>query len=116
MNTKASQISPSADKVLIFTTALCGFCHAAKRMLNGKGIQFEEIAADGNAAIRTALREQTGQTTVPQIWIGERHVGGYTDLVALDRSSELDELLASLSNSEQKSGQNGGQNGGQNKE
>jgi len=81
--------------VVIYTTQLCGFCHAAKRLLDTKQIPFEEIPADGNAQLRHELVERSGgQRTVPQIWIGDTHVGGYTDLAALAQTGELDTLLS----------------------
>lgn len=87
----------AAGKVVIYTTQLCGFCHAAKRMLQSKGVDYREVPADGDDELRSALVAATKERTVPQIWLGEHHVGGYTDLVALDRSGELDNILASLS-------------------
>ena len=80
-------------KVKIYTTALCGYCHAAKRLLGDKGVEFEEIPVDRNNEMRLKLMEQTGQRTVPQIWVGETHVGGFTDLAALEQSGKLNELL-----------------------
>jgi glutaredoxin 3 len=80
-------------KVTIYTTEMCGYCHRAKRLLNQKAVDFEEIDMTGRPDLRDDLIERTGMTTVPQIWIGERHVGGSDDLYALERSGELDALL-----------------------
>jgi glutaredoxin 3 len=80
-------------KVTIYTTELCGYCHRAKRLLNQKAVDFEEIDTTGRPDLRDDLIERTGMTTVPQIWIGERHIGGSDDLYALERSGELDALL-----------------------
>lgn len=80
--------------VTIYTRAWCGYCTQAKRFLTTvKGVQFEEIDLTGDDAGRQSLAERTGQRTVPQIFVGETHVGGYTDLIALDRSGGLDPLL-----------------------
>ena len=68
----------------------------AKQLLRQKGADFEEIDVSGRSDIRETLREKTGgRSTVPQIWIGDKHVGGCDDLLALERAGELDSLLAS---------------------
>ena len=79
--------------VKIYTREACGYCTAAVRFLTAKGIAFEEIDATGNVELRRWLVEATGQSTVPQIFIGDRSIGGYTDLRALEDRGELDELL-----------------------
>ena len=81
------------NPITIYTTRLCGFCHAAKRFFKQRDIGFDEIAADGNPELRADLLARTGQRTVPQIWINDHHVGGFTDLMELDNSGELDKLL-----------------------
>jgi len=78
----------------IYTTRYCGFCFRAKRLLDSKGVKYEEVAIDGDREARIKLQQMTGQTTVPQIWIGETHVGGCDDLYALERSGRLDQMLA----------------------
>lgn len=66
----------------------------AKGLLSGKGVSFDEIDVTGKPAVRSAMVEKAGgRMTVPQIWIGDRHIGGCDDLMALDRSGELDQLL-----------------------
>lgn len=77
----------------IYVTNWCPYCHAAKRFLADKGIAFDEHDVTGDDAARAELRTRTGRHTVPQIWIGETHVGGYDDLVALDRRGGLAPLL-----------------------
>ena len=67
---------------------------AARQLLGAKGVAFEDIAVDGNPELRRTMSERAGQRTVPQIWIGETHVGGYTDLAALEKRGVLDQLLA----------------------
>ncbi len=82
-------------KVTIYTTMLCPYCHMAKDLLKQKGAAFEEIDVNTQPGLRAQMRERAGgRNTVPQIWIGERHVGGCDDLYALDRTGELDTLLA----------------------
>jgi glutaredoxin 3 len=80
--------------VTLYSTDYCGYCRAAKRFLDEKGIPVTEIDLSGDDAGREALRARTGRTTVPQIFVGDTHVGGYTDLVALDRAGGLAPLLA----------------------
>ena len=82
-----------AAQVKIFTTSWCGYCHAALRLLKQKGVAFEQIDAEDNST-RAWLRKVTGRSTVPQIFIDGKSVGGYTDIRALDERGELDELLA----------------------
>ena len=81
--------------VRIYTSVPCGYYNAAKRFFDERTIAFEEIDLSDDADARDALRRQTGQRTVPQIFVGEVHVGGYTDLIALARDGRLDELLNS---------------------
>lgn len=80
--------------VRIYTTKTCGYCSAAKRFLKDvKGVDYEEIDVSFDAAKRRWLVETTGQQTVPQIFIGERAIGGYTDMRSLDQRGGLDPLL-----------------------
>lgn len=82
------------QKVTIYTTAFCPYCMMAKRLLSSKNADFEEIPVDGKPAEREALRARaSGASTVPQIWIGEHHVGGCDELYALERAGELDSML-----------------------
>ena len=80
-------------KVLMYATASCPFCQSAKRLLAAKGVTFEEIRVDLHPERRDEMMKKSGRRTVPQIWIGERHVGGCDDLYALDREGGLDPLL-----------------------
>lgn len=82
--------------VTIYTTRTCPYCLAAKRLLDRKGVKYDEIAVDGNFALRAEMEQRSGRYTVPQIWIGEQHVGGCDDLHALERAGRLDGLLNSL--------------------
>ena len=82
-------------KVVIYTRDWCGYCSAALRLLQSKNVPFEEINLTGKPAEREELVEMAGgQTTVPQIFIGDMHVGGCDDLYALDGAGKLDPLLA----------------------
>ena len=81
--------------VEIYTSPLCGFCHAAKRLLKQKNVQFTEI----NVAINPGKRQEmlsraNGRHTVPQIFVGDTHVGGFDDLAAMEHAGKLDALLA----------------------
>ncbi|WP_271880737.1 glutaredoxin 3 [Phaeobacter italicus] len=81
--------------VEIYTSPLCGFCHAAKRLLKQKGVEFSEVDVLANPGRKAEMIERAnGGRTVPQIFIGGTHVGGCDDLYALDRSGKLDPLLA----------------------
>jgi glutaredoxin 3 len=80
--------------VRIYVTRTCGFCFAAKRLLDDKGVAYEEIDVTGDSSTRAWLREVTGHRTVPQVFIGDRPYGGFTDIAALDQRGELDRLLA----------------------
>jgi glutaredoxin 3 len=81
--------------VEIYTSPLCGFCHAAKRLLKQKGVSFSEIDVLASPNRKPEMIERAGgRRTVPQIFIGDTHVGGCDDLYDLDRSGKLDRLLA----------------------
>ena len=81
--------------IVIYTKATCPYCHAAKDLLRRKGVQFEEIGVDGDRAKQAAMALKTGgRSTVPQIFIGEKHVGGCDDLYDLESEGRLDPLLA----------------------
>lgn len=82
-------------EVTMYTTATCPYCDLAKRLLAGKGIQANEIKVDAAPDQLRTMIDLTGRRSVPQIFIGATHVGGYDDLSALARSGQLDKLLAS---------------------
>jgi glutaredoxin 3 len=87
----------SAPKVLMYCTAACPFCQAAERLLVEKGVAIDKIRVDLEPGRRAEMMQRSGRRTVPQIWVGERHVGGCDDLYELDRRGELDPLLKVLS-------------------
>ena len=83
----------SQPKVVVYTGMLCPYCGAAKRLLNNKGVRFEEVRVDESAEHRLEMEQRCGRRSVPQIFIGDTHVGGYDDMSALDRQGKLDPLL-----------------------
>ena len=80
-------------KVLMYLTASCPFCQSADRLLQQKGAAVEKIRVDLEPARRAEMMQKSGRRTVPQIWIGGRHIGGCDDLYALDAEGKLDPLL-----------------------
>jgi glutaredoxin 3 len=81
--------------VEIYTKSFCPYCWRAKALLDSKGVAYAEIAVDfGGAEKQNMIQRASGRTTVPQIFIAGRHVGGCDDLVALDRAGKLDQLIA----------------------
>lgn len=83
----------SQPKITIYTTRYCPYCHAAKALLNQKGVSFEEIDVSDPDLRQKMTARANGRRTVPQIFIGERHVGGCDDLHELDERGQLDPLL-----------------------
>lgn len=84
----------SAGAVVVYSTRICPYCMLAKRLLSAKGVQYEEVLVDTDHARRAEMLQRSGgRRTVPQIFVGDRHVGGYEDLAALDRAGQLDPLL-----------------------
>ena len=79
--------------IVLYTTPLCGFCFRAKKLLAAKGVDFDEIDVMMDPVKRQEMIERSGRRTVPQIFIDDRHVGGYDDLAAMDRAGNLDPLL-----------------------
>jgi glutaredoxin 3 len=81
--------------VVMYSTGFCGYCDRARALLQRKGVTVTEIKVDEDASQREAmLKRSGGKRTVPQIFIGERHVGGFDELAALERAGELDTLLS----------------------
>ena len=81
-------------EVVVYLTKMCPYCHAAKRLLKGKGVKFTEIDVSFDPAGRREMTKRAGgRHTVPQIFIGETHIGGYDDMAALDAAGRLDGLL-----------------------
>ncbi len=85
----------AAPEVVIYTTMFCPYCHRAKAILRGKGVSFRDIAVDGDRAARLAMTARAGgRSSVPQIFVGDHHVGGCDDLEALEAVGGFDALLA----------------------
>ncbi len=80
--------------VKVYTREYCGYCDAARSLLSGKKIEFEDIDCSGDDQKRAWLRTVTGQSTVPQIFIHDKAIGGFTELRALDRQGKLDQMIA----------------------
>lgn len=81
--------------VKVYTTTYCGYCDRAKSLLRRKGVEYEEIDVTGDDEMRVKLVEMTGgMRTVPQIWVGDTHVGGFDRLSEFDASGKLDQMLA----------------------
>ncbi len=80
-------------RILVYSTRVCPYCMMAKRLLCSKGVSYEEVMVDRDDARRAEMMQRSGRRTVPQIFIGDRHVGGYDDLAALERAGQLDPLL-----------------------
>lgn len=83
-----------ARKVEIYTTPICPYCFRAKRLLDAKGVSYDEIDVMRDSGKRAEMMERSGRRTVPQIFIGGTHIGGSDDLDALDREGQLDAVLA----------------------
>ena len=82
------------NAIEIYTSPLCGFCHAAKRLLSEKGVEFTEFNVMMNPKLKAEMMQRAnGRHTVPQIFVGDAHVGGCDDLYAMERAGKLDALL-----------------------
>ena len=81
-------------KVTIYTRPFCGYCARALKVLGDKGADFTEIEAGMDPKLRQEMMDRSGRTTFPQIFVGEQHIGGCDDMMALEREGKLDALLA----------------------
>lgn len=96
-NASASSGAQDAPAITMYATGFCPYCIQAERLLKAKGVhEIAKIRVDLEPHLRQTMMQRTGRRTVPQIYIGDVHVGGYDDLVALDRSGKLDPLLAPI--------------------
>lgn len=87
-------IQSSTAPITMYTSAMCGFCVAAKNFLKSRGLQWSEVRIDLDPAERERMMARAKRTSVPQIFIGDTHVGGYDDMMALHRAGKLEPLLA----------------------
>jgi glutaredoxin 3 len=86
-----------SNRVTLYTTRYCPYCIRARGLLDSKGVEYKDIAVDGSPQLRREMSDRSGRTSVPQIWIGERHIGGYDDMALLESQGRLDELLQPVS-------------------
>jgi len=94
-NPAAANEAGARPRVTMYTAAFCGYCRRAERLLAAKGVDdIDKIKVDELPDARATMIERTGRRTVPQIYIGDFHVGGYDELAALERAGRLDALLA----------------------
>ena len=83
--------------VVMYTTRFCPYCIRARQLFESKGIKFRDIAIDRDPVLRTEMVEKSRRHTVPQIWVGNEHIGGCDELYALEREQKLDPLLTGVS-------------------
>ncbi len=81
----------------MYSTRFCPYCIRARMLLDGKQVEYTDISVDGEPALRREMTQRSGRRTVPQIWIGDHHVGGFEDLARMDQQGRLDELLKQAS-------------------
>jgi glutaredoxin 3 len=89
------------SEVIMYCTRFCPYCSSAERLLDSKGVDINRIAVDHDRGLWDKMEQLTGRNTVPQIFIGDYHVGGYDDLAQLEREGRLDELLEPVLKSSQ---------------
>ncbi len=77
----------------MYSTRFCPYCIRARMLLDSKHVEYTDISVDGEPALRREMMQRSGRRTVPQIWIGDHHVGGFDDLARLEQQGRLDELL-----------------------
>ena len=86
-------MAAAGPQITIYTRALCGYCSAARELLDSKGVDYHELDTTLNSKLRAEMKARSGRDTVPQIFIEDQHIGGYDDMAALDAAGELDGLL-----------------------
>lgn len=84
----------TTPEIIVYTSAICGYCVAAKNFLKSRGLHWKEVRIDMDPAEREKMVSRARRTTVPQIFVGEVHVGGYDDMIALHRAGKFEPLLA----------------------
>ncbi len=86
-------MTDNATDIIVYSGRLCTYCNAAKRLLDKKGVQYTEIMVDNDPALREEMEQRSKRNTIPQIFIGDTHVGGFDDLAELNREGKLDGML-----------------------
>ena len=86
----------SSSGIVMYESKWCGYCRAARRLFDSKGWEYEGRVVDGNASLRAEMTDKTGRTSVPQIFFGDRHIGGYDDMAELEEKGELDQAHAEI--------------------
>lgn len=94
MRTEKERLVTAMAKVTIYTRPFCGYCARALKVLGEKGVDFTEVEAGMDPKLRQEMMDRSGRTTFPQIFVGDSHIGGCDDMMALERSGKLDALLA----------------------
>jgi len=90
-------LNASTPPITLYTSAVCAYCMAAKQFLRSRHLEWSEIRIDQEPEARARMVETTGRTSVPQIFVGDTHVGGYDDMMALHRAGKFEPLLAGVS-------------------
>jgi glutaredoxin 3 len=80
-------------QIKMYSTRYCPYCMGARSLLESKNLGYEDVGVDGNPELRREMIERSGRHTVPQIWIGDHHIGGFDELNSLERRGQLDELI-----------------------
>ena len=86
-----------SQNITMYSTRFCPYCIRARFLLDSKNVSYTDIGVDARPELRREMMAKSGRRTVPQIWIGDRHVGGYDDLAMLEQRGELDEILQLVS-------------------
>jgi glutaredoxin 3 len=86
-------MTDNATNIIVYSGRLCTYCNAAKRLLDKKGVKYKEIMVDDDPALREEMEQRSKRNTIPQIFIGDTHVGGFDDLAELNRDGKLDGML-----------------------
>ena len=86
-------MTDNATNIIVYSGRLCTYCNAAKRLLDNKGVKYKEIMVDDDPALREEMEQRSKRNTIPQIFIGDTHVGGFDDLAELNRDGKLDGML-----------------------
>ena len=91
--TSGEKMTDNATDVIVYSGRLCAYCNAAKRLLDKKGVKYKEIMVDSDPTLREEMEQLSQRNTIPQIFIGDIHVGGFDDLAELNRDGKLDGML-----------------------